>query len=452
LRERRRSRKSLRMLRAASPSPAPSVADETCELDEATLTAIAALDAKLATHDHYALLGVERGAEKKAIKRAYFGYAAKFHPDRFFGKKLGRARAPIERIFRRLTEAHDTLTSAPQREAYDATLPPPPAAQSAPIPPKPARKSSKGMRAVSRKMQAVRPSSRKMQAAKPATAPPAEVPIKPASAPPVERQASKPASAPPVERQAVKPASAPPAERLAVTPTSAPPTHTPSTKPRSLAPQALGSRPPVVPVVGTEPPPDSKDPANAQTSDERARRLRTAAMELKVQANVDNLVKAADDALKANDIVGAGNNLRLALSHREDAAIRRRLEELDSRSRILRFEKNILPARAAERDQRWADAAILFTRAYEARPDADVAWRAANALHKSGGDLKRSAVLGEHAVSLDPKNLAYRLTLGEIYLAADRLTRAEEVAEEARELAPKDARVKDLATAIAARA
>ena len=132
-------------------------------------------------------------------------------------------------------------------------------------------------------------------------------------------------------------------------------------------------------------------------------------------------MKAADDALRANDVITAANNYRLALSYREDPLLREKYEDTDARARVIRFEKNITLARAAERAERWSDAATFFGRAYEARPDADVAARAGHALRMSGGDLERAALLAEHAVALDAKNLAYHVTLTEIYLAANRL-------------------------------
>ncbi|MDF2691742.1 MAG: hypothetical protein K0S65_125 [Labilithrix sp.] len=189
----------------------------------------------------------------------------------------------------------------------------------------------------------------------------------------------------------------------------------------------------------------------AKRTSSKMRQLRGAAMEIKVQANIELLVKAADDALRANDVVGAANNLRLALSHREDPHLRKKYEEIDARSRVVRFDKNIAPARAAEREQRWADAAVFLVRAYEARPDADVAARAANALRLSGGDLQRAIALAEQAVALDGKNVAHYIALAEAYLAAKRLTSAEDALALVLELAPKDVRGREIAAEIARR-
>jgi tetratricopeptide (TPR) repeat protein len=182
---------------------------------------------------------------------------------------------------------------------------------------------------------------------------------------------------------------------------------------------------------------------------QRMRQLRAAALEIKVQANIELLVKAAEDALRANDVVGAANNLRLALSHRDDPHLRKKYEEIDARARVVRFEKNMAPARAAERDERWADAAVFLLRAHEARPDADVAARAANALRLSGGDVERAIALAEQAVAFDARNVAYQLTLGEVYLAASRFASAEETSTIVQELAPKDPRGRELAAEIA---
>ncbi|MBX3222113.1 MAG: DnaJ domain-containing protein [Labilithrix sp.] len=367
--KRRRSSRSLSM-RAAVPrgstARAPSAdADEPCELDDAIRQEIVDLDAKLPRLDHYAVLGVDRGSEKKAIKRAYFALAAKFHPDRFFGKKLGPARAAIERIFHRTTDAYETLTTEATRADYDATLPPVPAGARtsrapAAVKTPPPRKSSKMLRSSSRRMSA--------------------------------------------------------AKKL---------TPTPASKEKTAA------------------------EASPQRSPEKWRQLRAAAREVEIQARVEPLLRAAEEALKANDPIGAANNFRLALQHRDDPFVRLKLEDADHLAKAVRFERSVACARAAEDDRRWPDAAIHYGRAHDTKPTAEIADRAANAIRASNGDLERAATLAEQAVSMDPKNARYRVTLGEVCLAAKLLTRAATHAELALDLAPRDPRAKELAAAIA---
>lgn len=73
---------------------------------------------------HYELLGVPRDADRKAIKRAYFGLAAAVHPDRYFGKQLGSYKPKMEVLFARITGAFEALSGRDERPAYDATLAP----------------------------------------------------------------------------------------------------------------------------------------------------------------------------------------------------------------------------------------------------------------------------------------------------------------------------------------
>ncbi|HUT77787.1 MAG TPA: DnaJ domain-containing protein, partial [Polyangia bacterium] len=58
--------------------------------------------------DYYRLLGVDRGARIPEIKRAFFGIAARFHPDRNRDAEQAVA-AAIYEIFKRLNEAYRVL-------------------------------------------------------------------------------------------------------------------------------------------------------------------------------------------------------------------------------------------------------------------------------------------------------------------------------------------------------
>ena len=72
---------------------------------------------------YYALLGVSRTAEAKAVKAAYYRLAGVVHPDRYFGKRLGSYKPKMEVLFTRITTAYETLSSPDKRAEYDASLP-----------------------------------------------------------------------------------------------------------------------------------------------------------------------------------------------------------------------------------------------------------------------------------------------------------------------------------------
>lgn len=100
----------------------PPVPDEEVELDFAMRARVEELHGRLRTTSHYELLGVDRDADKKTIKRLYFQRTVEFHTDRYFGKKLGRYGSMMNAIFCRMNDAYDVLASPERRAAYDAQL------------------------------------------------------------------------------------------------------------------------------------------------------------------------------------------------------------------------------------------------------------------------------------------------------------------------------------------
>jgi curved DNA-binding protein CbpA len=91
---------------------------ELVDLDPARQKEISDLEKAQEGKDHFALLGLKPGAPVEDVKQAFIEAALKYHPDRYAGMNLGTFRARIERIFRRISEAHTVLSNPEKREAY----------------------------------------------------------------------------------------------------------------------------------------------------------------------------------------------------------------------------------------------------------------------------------------------------------------------------------------------
>ncbi len=74
--------------------------------------------ASLERRDAFELLEVDRHADKKEIKRAYFRLSKEFHPDRFFGKNIGPYKERLSRIFQSVKAAFELLNDDARRTAY----------------------------------------------------------------------------------------------------------------------------------------------------------------------------------------------------------------------------------------------------------------------------------------------------------------------------------------------
>jgi tetratricopeptide (TPR) repeat protein len=112
--------------KAAAPAPTLDAATaEEVDLEPEQKRDILEMERSLDGLDHHAVLGVSRGASPQEVKQAYYNASRRFHPDRYFGKNLGSFRARLERIFKRLTEAHNALS---RQEPPPPRPSPPPAA------------------------------------------------------------------------------------------------------------------------------------------------------------------------------------------------------------------------------------------------------------------------------------------------------------------------------------
>ncbi len=71
--------------------------------------------------NYFEMLGVPRDAPASSIQKAYFNLVKKWHPDRI-PKELSELHPYVERIFRYLTRAHETLSDDEKRGPYLTTV------------------------------------------------------------------------------------------------------------------------------------------------------------------------------------------------------------------------------------------------------------------------------------------------------------------------------------------
>lgn len=425
--------------------------DEPCDLDVEIRTKVLELFLAIDDLDNYALLGVERDADRKAIKSAYYALAAKLHTDRYFGKNLGSFKARMEAVFGRITLAHDTLASKARREEYDEYL-----------------KDRDRTRAYEEllKWATVDPTS---------PAPPPTRPFKPPPPPSRAGALQQPITPTPTPAPVAKPAApvatsaAGPSRIVTPTPTPAPVVVTPA--PRApvapltpeqerarrvaAAQRLMGSRPnaprhapiaPSAPAASTPRMP-TVTPEQARAATETLKARYQDVVELSRRASIQRMVEAAEVAVGRDDYVTAANQLRLALNHADDPALRARYEEVNVRARVVLADSYLKQGSYEESQEKWREAGASYAKAAEARPeDPSIAAKAAHALRREGKDLHRAARFAELAVQKTPASAEFRVTLGHVYLDAGLFLRAASELEQAVRLAPDDAKAKELLT------
>lgn len=470
---------------SASPSPPPSVrsntdfaVDATVDLDPDHQREIFTLHAKVDTADHYELLGVDRDADKKTIKRAYMKLAAQFHPDRFFRKNLGALKGKMEVCFGKLTVAHDVLTSA-QRADYDAYLETRDRGRSvdrileqhilqqeelqqhltsAHAPIGPSRFAAPASPASPAIGTAASPSSRETPtsdgprasakaASGPSPAPTSAGPKSPAPAPDSHANANASGFASAQDSASVssrRDIAAGSREAFAK---------------RLLGSQRSSHRPPssaIVPTVRGESPPPSTAPVRSETRTKttpdtgptQATLDAMAAIERNYRARVaanppdeaERYLESAQKAAAAGDWVMAANNYRLAkLLRPDDKAVAEGLERVQRAADHILADTFRTQGEYEEKQGRYRDAASSWEKVSRARPaDAFARDRVAANLIASAGDLHLAVAHASHAVGLDPSKVEYRLTLARAYMAARLHTSARSTLESALKIAPND--------------
>ena len=416
-------------LAAAGTSPAlrydPAELDEDVDLTVEQRQRILDLFYRVKELTHYALLGIERTADKKVVKRAYYELTSHFHPDKFFRKRLGAFKGKMETLFARITQAHDVLVDKAQRAEYDAYLDD--------------FDRSRGIEAMLKDVLAeMEHAEMGVQAVATADMPPVEIlqatssptppsPVTAVTAVARESSHAPEESTPNLQRRIIPPADARARREL-------------------LARRLLGSRAP--PARPTAPAAGAAAQAHLTThaAVDALRRRYTDRVEQarKFQANKYAANGAA--ALAQKDAVAAANAYRVALSLQpDDAALKAAFEEAQSASDTILGESYERQALYQEKSESWTDAATSWTRVTKARPsDARAHERAANALVRAGGNLHDAAALAKRAVELSPEDGKFKLTLANVYVAAGLTLNAKRELEAAAHLLPGDDTVQAL--------
>ena len=73
----------------------------------------------LVGEDHYTVLGVDKRAETRVIRKAYYNLARTYHPDRLLKPHLEDIHGDLEKMFAVITEAYNILSDSSSREEYD---------------------------------------------------------------------------------------------------------------------------------------------------------------------------------------------------------------------------------------------------------------------------------------------------------------------------------------------
>lgn len=108
--------------RIAALPPAASAVPDGVELTMDQVHLIDAVHSTLRNKNAFELLGLARGADKRDIKRAYFKLSKDFHPDRFYGKRLGVYSERLTQIFHAIKAAFELLSDDARREAYEDSI------------------------------------------------------------------------------------------------------------------------------------------------------------------------------------------------------------------------------------------------------------------------------------------------------------------------------------------
>ncbi len=375
---------------AAAPVDAAAV-----EIDGARRQVIDDAFAGLETKNHYELLGVSMTAEKREVKEAYFRLIPVFHPDKYFGKRLGAYKPKLDKIFEKLTRAHDVLTRKQSRAEYDDYLGLTEATEHRPSP---------AADSLLQKYLAEVEAEARVRAESPAPPPPASPP------PPPPPRA--PAS--------------------------------PDARRRALARKLAGNRPAAAPVATVREPTAEEQERRAAARDRAGEELRRlhrfrAGGSFNQAQRVGAYVRRAEELADSNPVAASEMLQKAQQLAPDDGELQRSLHVAEQRAAASMADTFLRRARYEEQQGEWARAAESYSRVVAGLPDDPVALeRCAFCMLKAGKDLRKAVELAKRAVLAAPSLPVARATAARAYLAAGMKKSAVGEAKRAVELDPSD--------------
>jgi curved DNA-binding protein CbpA len=402
----------------------PAELDEPVDLDLQRKRRILDTFYALDTLTHYQLLGVKHEADKKAVKAAYFDLVNVFHPDRYFGKTLGTFKHKLERVFARVTEAHDVLTRLEARAEYDRYL-----------------ASQQRTRQLSQTLEDAQAAASELERIEREIAEQARAVERAQHLPPPrETRASDSSGRLPVARPLIAEvgsSSVPPAPSSGSRFPSQQPLD-PDARRRALARKLGVSVPPPKPTPELPP-----QVAREAAADDLLHRYKHRVGEL-TKRQIERYVQAAETAIASKDLISAANALRIACSLAPtDAKLSARYEEVQTQAAATLAASYLEQAQYEEREGRFAEAARSYERVARGKPGARVFERVAFCLLTAKGDLKLAAEWAKKAVGAAPEDPSCRVTLARIYLEGGLRQSAVAEFERAATISPKDDTIKD---------
>ncbi|MBW1762829.1 MAG: DnaJ domain-containing protein, partial [Deltaproteobacteria bacterium] len=332
-------------------------------------------------------------ADRAEIRSAYFALSKAFHPDAYYGKRLGSFKPKMEVVFRKVTDAYEAVGRPKKREAYDRYL-----------------KQSLAVSATEKQMDRVEERAQAMSKAL-------------TKAPVAERQAQPVVATAPAKEW-----------RSTEVPFKPSPSMVPGTpeyermqRKRELLQRKLGG--------------GRKTALRDLTRSLKQTAVLTGGVD-RAEQHIDNARVAEADG----DLAAAANALRMAIALDSSRAdLQEHYQRVNSHLRVELLDIHREQATYEENNNLWAAASISWAKVVEAAPDDPVApRRAAKAIMAAGGDLRKARDFALRSLELASDSLDTRLLLARIYIGAGMDASATKELDEAAKLDPGHEMVKNL--------